>query len=296
MADVRALLAAERQSRRISHPHLTYTKNGALLCNVCNLNVKSEQLWTGHLRSQNHRGNVQNKPEPLAKPVKRKAAELNSVPNIDGDYDIASRKKPKPVSDESSPETAAEPEVSLGPQQKATDKGDDEVFGQPQKEDQITGRVEEPVTGPDQSLATINEDEWAAFERDVAPLAQADYSTATIEAAPVSTAEVEASKQESLRRTHNEDEAEEEKVDESRRMEEEFDYMEEMEERVKRLRDRREALRNTKPSAQTQAEQVRSTSSSDKKTQGDAVLDRSLGGTPPNEPSSDDDEIDDWYG
>lgn len=296
MADVRALLAAERQSRRILHPHLTYTKNGALLCNVCDLNVKSEQLWTGHLRSQNHRRNVQNKSEPLAKPVKRKAAELNSVPNIDGDYDIASRKKPKPVSDESSPETPAEPEVSLGLQQKATDKGDDEVFGQPQKEDQTTGRVEEPVTGPDQSLATINEDEWAAFERDVAPLAQADYSTATIEAAPVSTAEVEASKQESLRRTHNEDEAEEEKVDESRRMEEEFDYMEEMEERVKRLRDRREALRNTKPSAQTQAEQALSTSSSDGKTQGDAVLDRSLGGTPPNEPSSDDDEIDDWYG
>ncbi|RMZ81704.1 hypothetical protein DV737_g2433, partial [Chaetothyriales sp. CBS 132003] len=57
-ADVRALLAAERKARRISHPLLTYTKSGQLLCTVCQLNIKSEALWEGHLRSANHRRNA----------------------------------------------------------------------------------------------------------------------------------------------------------------------------------------------------------------------------------------------
>ncbi|RMD44856.1 hypothetical protein DV735_g449, partial [Chaetothyriales sp. CBS 134920] len=42
-ADVRALLAAERKARRISHPLLTYTRSGQLLCNACQLNVREEQ-------------------------------------------------------------------------------------------------------------------------------------------------------------------------------------------------------------------------------------------------------------
>ncbi|RMZ90391.1 hypothetical protein DV736_g2384, partial [Chaetothyriales sp. CBS 134916] len=59
--DVRALLAAERKARRISHPLLTYTKSGQLLCNVCQLNVRSEALWEGHLRSANHGKNAASK-------------------------------------------------------------------------------------------------------------------------------------------------------------------------------------------------------------------------------------------
>lgn len=296
MADVRALLAAERQSRRVSHPHLTYTKNGALLCNVCDLNIKSEQLWTGHLKSQNHRRNVQNKQEPLTKSVKRKADDLDPVLNTDRDYDIASRKKPRAVNDEPIQETDVNSEVFDSVQDSGTTGNDsNETPTELPQEDQAVSQAQRPVKGPDQSLATIDEDEWAAFEREVAPLAQPDYSTATIEAAPISALDLEASKHEQSRQSRKEDEAEEE-ADESRRAEEEFDYMEELEERVKRLRDRREALRNTTSDAPTQSAHLAHTSLVEKKGQGDAVLDKSLGERPPNEVSSDDDEIDDWYG
>src|ERR1700755_2065588 len=87
MTDVRALLAAERQSRRISHPHLSYAKSGILLCNVCNLNVKSEALWDGHLKSANHRKNVAAQASRQAsidggtgKGVKRKLEDVDEVP------------------------------------------------------------------------------------------------------------------------------------------------------------------------------------------------------------------------
>src|SRR5271156_4092529 len=54
MADVRSLLRNERNARRISHPHATYSTTGTLVCLVCHIQLKSESLWNGHLRSTQH--------------------------------------------------------------------------------------------------------------------------------------------------------------------------------------------------------------------------------------------------
>ncbi|RDW81461.1 uncharacterized protein DSM5745_05018 [Aspergillus mulundensis] len=97
----------------------------------------------------------------------------------------------------------------------------------------------------------IDEDEWAAFEREVAaptrvpqrPAAVA--AAATISAAPITTEELAALQErekETLRR-NREAEAEGEREDAARFLEEEFDEMEQLEERVKRLKQMREQLR-----------------------------------------------------
>ena len=106
-----------------------------------------------------------------------------------------------------------------------------------------------PIQSP---TAPIDEDEWAAFERDVAtpppdPFApSALTASATISVAPMTAAELAAQSREqaSLQaRENREAEVEGEKEDAARALEEEFDEMEELEERVRRLREKREELR-----------------------------------------------------
>lgn len=245
MADVRALLAAEKQARRIQHPHLTYTHSGALLCNVCDLNVKSEQLWPGHLKSLNHRKNVQKTSEqaPISKAVKRKRAGDEVQDESSRDFEVDSRKKPK-----SSAEST--PTLPLPPDERSPDplnQGVAVVSNEPEP----SRMSHSPAASDPAPLSVIKqpnddqlEDELAAFERDIAPLAQPDYASATITAAPVSATELQVQqKQNPVQR--REDEAEAEKEDETNRMMEEFEVMEEMEDRVKKLRARREALRGS---------------------------------------------------
>ncbi|KAL4978804.1 hypothetical protein BDW66DRAFT_129613 [Aspergillus desertorum] len=97
----------------------------------------------------------------------------------------------------------------------------------------------------------VDEDEWAAFEREVVaptrvsqkPAAVA--AAATISAAPITTEELAAlqeKEKESLRQSR-EAEAEGEREDAARFLEEEFDEMEQLEERVRRLKQMREQLR-----------------------------------------------------
>ncbi|KNG85465.1 hypothetical protein ANOM_005168 [Aspergillus nomiae NRRL 13137] len=99
---------------------------------------------------------------------------------------------------------------------------------------------------------TIDEDEWAAFEREVAAPTRAPQAPAavaaqaTISAAPVS-AEQLAAQQEKENDTiarGREAEAEGEREDAARFLEDEFDEMEQLEERVRRLKHKREELRN----------------------------------------------------
>ncbi|KAK4695176.1 hypothetical protein P7C71_g2518, partial [Lecanoromycetidae sp. Uapishka_2] len=107
-----------------------------------------------------------------------------------------------------------------------------------------------PVTA---HAISIDEDEWAAFERDVAtPPPEASTSilalnsSATITAAPMTAAEIAAQAREQANTQSKESrevELEGEKEDAARALEEEFDEMEGLEERVRRLREMREALR-----------------------------------------------------
>lgn len=104
-----------------------------------------------------------------------------------------------------------------------------------------------PPTGE----AVVDEDEWAAFERDVAtpppsqPKASTLHSSAIISAAPMTAAEIEAQKKEAQKaqRQRREDELEGDKEDAARALEDEFEEMDALEQRVKKLREAREQLR-----------------------------------------------------
>lgn len=54
MADVRALLRQQRQSRRIEHPHAAYSDAGKLLCTLCRKQMRAETQWESHTRSTGH--------------------------------------------------------------------------------------------------------------------------------------------------------------------------------------------------------------------------------------------------
>lgn len=261
MADVRALLAAERQSRRINHPALTYTKSGALICNICQLNVKSESLWEGHLRSANHKKNAKAAQEAPPKSLKRRRdddEDEDQGPRPDVDLDR--RKIPK-----SRAASLAEKQAQVTFKEKpeivpAVPPVPTTVAAESEPPAEVVEPVEEIVTAPPPAAPvseppaapdpTIDEDEWAAFERDIAPLAQPppptgdapDYSAATISAAPVSAAEL-AEQQAEDKRKLAELAAEDEQEDERGRLEEEFEIMEDMEERVRKLKEMREKLR-----------------------------------------------------
>lgn len=103
-------------------------------------------------------------------------------------------------------------------------------------------------------IASIDEDEWAAFERDIATPPAPTVGTAsallasagTITAAPLSAAEIAAQAREEaeMQQTKTEEaEAEAEKEDAERRLEDEFEEMAGLEERVRILKEKREALR-----------------------------------------------------
>jgi hypothetical protein len=95
----------------------------------------------------------------------------------------------------------------------------------------------------------IDEDEWAAFERDVATpppghaVVSAMSADATISAPALSAADIALQSMQGPRKESNEAEVEEEKEDATRKFEEEFEEMESLEERLCRLREKREALR-----------------------------------------------------
>ncbi|KAL1955748.1 hypothetical protein VTO42DRAFT_8146 [Malbranchea cinnamomea] len=106
-----------------------------------------------------------------------------------------------------------------------------------------------------QQAQIIDEDEWAAFEREVAapsrlhPPATATLSAeATISAAPLSAAELEARERAERESGAKEpvDEGLGDREDAVRHLEEEFEEMEELEERVRRLKEKREEIRRRK--------------------------------------------------
>lgn len=93
----------------------------------------------------------------------------------------------------------------------------------------------------------VNEDEWAAFEADIAaadlPIVDSD---AVISAPAISAEELKkksAEEQYALKKERQEAEIEGEKEDAARKMEEEMEEMEGLEARVRRLREKREELR-----------------------------------------------------
>jgi len=298
MTDVRALLAAERQSRRITHPHLSYTKSGMLICTICNLNVKSEALWEGHLRSANHRKNVQSTQENTAgKGQKRKIEDVDEPLEERYEADTDRRKKPKSQSEI----MAAEERVGRSEVAPVSELEELEESSSPSEEENpiaTSTPVADPSDGParitsangSNPIPAVDEDEWAAFEREVAPLtATRPAYSATISAAPVSATQIEEQAEEDKRR-RLETEAEDEKEEGERRLEEEFDVMEEMEERVRKLREKRAALKSAvKVGDDTGQGKSMAEDDSNEKEEAQDVKDES------DEHDDDDDDEDDWY-
>ncbi|KAJ5669779.1 hypothetical protein N7462_010849 [Penicillium macrosclerotiorum] len=150
-------------------------------------------------------------------------------------------------------ETTAEDEV-LEPVEE-TDEAGPEL---PAEEDEETSALSDSLgsvpigTGPPPGAQqAVDEDEWAAFEREVAAPSRmpqapiAITAEATISAAPVSAEDLAAQQErdKALTTRAREAELEGDREDAARFMEEEFDEMDQLEERVRRLKQMREELR-----------------------------------------------------
>ncbi|KAJ6188604.1 hypothetical protein N7519_003512 [Penicillium mononematosum] len=123
--------------------------------------------------------------------------------------------------------------------------------------------AEESTTQPPEDPSTpIDEDAWAAFEREVAAQSEEPHAPAavmaeaTISAAPMTAAEIAAQEERAKASTARtrEAEMEGEREDAARLLEEEFDEMDQLEERVRRLKQKREELRKARAEDQTQDE------------------------------------------
>ena len=289
MADIRSLLRNERAQRRINHPQASYSATGTLECSVCHIPLKSDaEVWEKHLKSPQHamrqeRLRLSTSQRPRGTNLPERAEQASSSAGSkkrkadDDDDDDDSRKRTRPVVD-----------VPRGffDEQIKTDKMS---FKPVIEEANLANGREDAVTKPSQSFvradgaapivssnpptnppiqsptALIDEDEWAAFERDVAtpppdPSApSALTASATISAAPMTAAELAAQSREQASmqpRENREAEVEGEKEDAARALEEEFDEMEELEERVRRLREKREELRRKRANEAGEDEKV----------------------------------------
>lgn len=273
MADVRSLLRNECAQRRINHPQASYSATGTLECSVCHIPLKSDvEVWEKHLKSTQHamrqerlrlstsqRPKSTNLPEQAGEASSREVSAGSKKRKAD-DADDDSRKRNRPVV-----------ELPGGFFDEVIEANNSKIR---ETDQESANRAQKPLKGfvravdtapeaaalpppPDSSAKSttadtsnsIDEDEWAAFERDVAtppPDPSALTAAATISAAPMTAAELAAQSREqaSLQgRERREAEVEGEKEDAARALEEEFDEMEGLEERVRRLREKREELR-----------------------------------------------------
>ncbi|KAH9907167.1 hypothetical protein F4778DRAFT_525637 [Xylariomycetidae sp. FL2044] len=113
MADARALLRAHRAENRIKHPHAAYSDAGKLLCKLCHEAVKSESLWDGHIRGQNHRRKLQELQS-------RQQAQTDSTPTEDGGSGTNNKRKHDDA-DEAMSDVGEEPEEALRKKRNRTD-------------------------------------------------------------------------------------------------------------------------------------------------------------------------------
>ncbi|KAL2354904.1 hypothetical protein BJ546DRAFT_842714 [Cryomyces antarcticus] len=137
-----------------------------------------------------------------------------------------------------------------------TDLSESETFSTVEQEGAVPSDFFDPANPqlPPPTQEAVDEEEWAAFERDLAtpppevPIISVLNVTATVQAAPISAEELAARAIEDLstQRGRRDEELVAEKEDAARHLEEEFDEMEGLEERVRRLKEKRDALRKNR--------------------------------------------------
>ncbi|TQS38017.1 hypothetical protein Golomagni_01486 [Golovinomyces magnicellulatus] len=111
----------------------------------------------------------------------------------------------------------------------------------------LPSRSATPTIQPLAPEAAINEDEWAAFQAEIAATEILESDAGVVVSVPALTADEikkrSAEEEYILKREREEAERTGEKADEARKIEEELEKMEILEEKVKRLREKREELR-----------------------------------------------------
>ena len=245
MADARALLRAERASRRIKHPHASYTSDGKLLCNLCETLVKSEAQWQSHLHSTQH----------TLRSQRQQDAAVTRETTSDG-----GAKKRKAESPESPPQERKKAKAGPGPDRNQVVDGEEAIVQEQPPAEDVPPLQQKSKTAAEPEKANgndINEADILAFERELDDLEadaakeeqqarqEAVRNAATISAAPMTAEELaaQAREEQSAQRGKRDAELEDEREDAARVLEEEFDEMEGLEERVRKLRERREKLR-----------------------------------------------------
>lgn len=226
--DPRALLRAARKERRVTHPHASYTSTGSLLCNLCEVPIKSQAAWGAHLHSTGHTLRLSREQDAA---IARKAEAGNGK----------KRKAGSPADDEESD----------GEERKRVKSS--EVKSVPPVQQAAVEAVPAPAPAPEQT-AKDHQAEMDALEADLAALERETRANAAIVSntisAPAQTAEdiaAQAREEQSAQRGRRDIELEDEKEEAARALEEEFAEMQTLENRVKKLREKRELLRAGKP-------------------------------------------------
>lgn len=238
MADARALLRSQRETRRIDHPHASYGKSGRLLCTACNTTIKSEQFWPNHLRNPEHVARVQ-------KLQSASTVQANKKRKVDDDDDTSDveegRKRIRAtdaVVDESSTISSVTVEQLNGQQRRANTNATD------QAEDKVA-----PISV---KAAPVEEEDadWLELQRAIdsanVPSSKPSLTASATISAPAMSAEeiaAQAREEQSVQRGRRDEEIAGEKEDAARALQDEFQEMEELEDRVRKLREKREALR-----------------------------------------------------
>jgi zinc finger protein 830 len=224
--DPRALLRAARKERRVAHPHASYTSTGNLLCNLCEIPIKSEAAWGAHLHSTGHTLRLSREQDAA---VARKAEAGNGK----------KRKAGSPADDEGSD----------GEDRKRVKASDVNNAAPTQQTPAETAPAPAPAPIPDRA-ANDDQAEMDALEADLAALERETRANAGVVSntisAPAQSAEdiaAQAREEQSAQRGRRDIELEEEKEEAARALEEEFAEMQTLENRVKKLREKREMLR-----------------------------------------------------
>ncbi|KAL1618043.1 hypothetical protein SLS56_010748 [Neofusicoccum ribis] len=232
---------------------------------------------------------------PASKNLKRKAADEDD----EDDWDPAA-KRPRGSPGDALPDGFFDPGAEPQPESRSAIEST-QFTSRPASHESLTTTAQPTLPEPASAATvdtqqaepdTVDEDEWAAFEREVAaspppqPSALAAISSAaTIEAKPMTAEELaaHAREEQSAQRSRREEEMEAEKEEAVRHLEEEFDEMEELEQRVQRLRAQREALRQARgKSEEHHAEEVPKKAAEEEEDDDDS------------EGDLDDEDFDDW--
>ncbi|KAF8583842.1 hypothetical protein K439DRAFT_1253433, partial [Ramaria rubella] len=113
MADIRALLKAKREEKRISHPFAAYNPAGQLRCIACSIIVKQASAWNGHLGSKTHRTNAARvKEEERRKEAleeEKRQGKRKAIEDGDEDFEDGEATKRQRVEDQNEQPSAASP-------------------------------------------------------------------------------------------------------------------------------------------------------------------------------------------